>query len=271
MEQAEKTVKGEWIPSEGERIAPCPSENAPASAASRPLDAIPYYVLSETPCPYLPGRFERKLLVEVNGPCGPARYDLLTKAGFRRSHRFAYRPACEDCNACVPVRISVKDFKASRSLKRVIRRNQDLVAIKRPGVATQEHFALFKSYLRARHYDGEMAFMGLEDYRAMVEESDLNTGVTEFRRSDGALLAVLLFDWISDGSSAVYSFFSPADNRRSLGLYMVLWLIKETQARRLPYVYLGYWIQQCRKMAYKARFRKVEALGPEGWRPLATN
>lgn len=270
MEQAEKATKENWG-AEGEPpVASNPAAKCPPPKGDWQLSAIPYYVLSETPCPYLSGRFERKLLVEVSGPCGPSRYDLLTRAGFRRSHRFAYRPACENCNACVPVRIPVKDFRPTRSLKRIWARNRDLVTLAKPAVATQEHFAIFKSYLRARHYDGEMAFMSLEDYRSMVEESDLSTSLVEFRRADNALLAVLLLDWVGDGSSAVYSFFSPAEYSRSLGFHVVLWLIEETKKRNLDYVYLGYWIRNCRKMAYKTRFHPIEALGPDGWSDLVS-
>jgi arginine-tRNA-protein transferase len=232
------------------------------------LPTVPYYVLPETPCPYIVGRFERKLMTEVDGATGKARYDLLTRAGFRRSHRFAYRPACQDCAACIPVRIPVREFVTSSSLKRISRMNRDLTVMERPALATQEHYALFKAYLRARHHDGEMAIMGPQDYRAMVEESDLDTFLIEFRRSDRALLAGLLLDWVSDGASAVYSYFTPAEQSRSLGTYMILWLIEAAKQRELPYVYLGYWIANCQKMSYKTRFRPIEALRASGWEAM---
>ena len=239
-----------------------------AETANDALPAITYYVLPETPCPYMVGRFERKLMTEIAGASSKARYDLLTRAGFRRSHRFAYRPACQDCSACIPVRISTLDFKTSESFNRVWRTNRDLLAIERAAVAMQEHYALFKSYLRARHRDGEMAIMGPDDFRSMVEESDLDTQLIEFRRSDRSLLGGLLLDWVSDGASAVYSYFAPAEKKRSLGTYMILWLVEEARKRGLPYVYLGYWIDDCQKMNYKTRFQPTEALGPAGWQPL---
>ena len=270
MEQAEQAGHQDW---DGRAAEAKPGHAQPRNACriedkGAPSDnraAIPYYVLSETPCPYLKGRFERKLLAEVSGPCGPQRYDLLTRAGSRRSHRFAYRPACHECEACIPVRVPVATFKPSKSLKRIVARNRDLAVIERPPMATQEHFALFKAYLKNRHGDGEMAIMNGEDYRSMIEESDLETYIVEFRRPDRALVAALLMDWLPNGSSAVYSYFSAAEQARSLGIYMVLWLLEATKARGLPHVYLGYWIKESRKMAYKTRFRPIEALGRDGW------
>lgn len=250
---------------QGERTAGPRSRRGDATALRA---STPYYVLPETPCPYLSGRFERKLLTEITGPDAHDLYDLLTRAGFRRSHRFAYRPACQDCAACVPVRVPTAQFKLTRSFKRIAAMNQDLCMVERPAVATQEHYALFKSYLRARHDDGEMSCMGPQEFRAMVEETDIETRLIEFRRPDRALVAALLMDWLTDGASAVYSYFSPAEDRRSLGYYMIAHLIEIARARDLPFVYLGYWIAGCRKMAYKTRFRPIEALSENGWQAM---
>lgn len=228
----------------------------------------PFYVLVETPCPYLPGRKERKLATEISGPDAAALYDRLSRAGFRRSHSFAYRPACRSCAACVPVRVLADRFRPSSSLRRVWRINEDLAALSRPPRATSEQFALFTRYLSARHGEGDMAGMSFGEYRTMVEESRLDTRVIEFRDPSGALVAACLGDWLSDGPSAVYSFFEPAQERRSLGSYMVLWLIEQARLAGLPHTYLGYWIAGAPKMAYKARFRPIEGLGPDGWRLL---
>lgn len=228
----------------------------------------PFYVLVETPCPYLPGRKERKLATEIAGPDARALYDRLSRAGFRRSHTFAYRPACASCAACVPVRVLAGRFRPGPSLRRVWRINQDLAASDRPARATREQFALFSRYLQARHGEGDMAGMAFAEYRAMVEESCLDTRVTEFRDPAGTLVAACLADWLADGPSAVYSFFEPALERRSLGSHMVLWLIEQARQAGLPHAYLGYWIAGSPKMAYKARFRPIEGLGPGGWRPL---
>jgi len=227
-----------------------------------------FYVLEPNLCPYLPGRTERKLLTEISGPDARRRYDLLSLAGFRRSHRFAYRPACANCSACVPVRVAVEAFQPGRSLRRIQRTNADISAEMVPAKATPEQFALFRRYIESRHGDGEMTGMTEQEYRAMVEASDIDTRLAEFRAPDGTLLAVCLLDWLADGPSAVYSFFDPEESRRSLGTYVVLWLIGAAQEAAAAHVYLGYWIEGSRKMAYKARFRPLEALTGAAWGPL---
>lgn len=225
----------------------------------------PFFVLPDVPCPYLSGHFERKLLTELRGPQAKDIYDKLSRAGFRRSHRFAYRPACEDCRACKPVRIRVADFEWTRSLKRIRRRNDELRAeLVRPA-ATGEQYQIFARYLHSRHSDGEMADMDYANYRSMLEQTALDTWIVEFRDRDGQLAAACLADWLTDGPSAVYSFFDPAYAGNSLGTYMVLWLIEEARRRAQPHVYLGYLIEKSPKMAYKARFQPLEELGPNGW------
>jgi arginine-tRNA-protein transferase len=230
-----------------------------------------FFVLRETPCPYLPGRKERKLVTELSGAAARDNYSDLSRAGFRRSHLFAYRPACRGCDACVPVRVDAARYAPSKSLRRTARRNADLRGRMRPPVATYEQYLLFQRYLLSRHGDGEMARMSYADYRPMVEETGAATRVAEFRDAEGRLVGACLLDLLDDGSSAVYSFFDPAEAPRSLGTFMVHWLIETTRARRGDgpgYVYLGYWIAQSRKMAYKTKFRPLEALGPDGWRDL---
>ena len=227
-----------------------------------------YYVLEPNLCPYLSGRLENKLLTEISGPQAQETYDRLTLAGFRRSHRFAYRPACSNCNACVPVRVVVGEFTPGKSLRRILRANADLTVHMLPAKATEEQFALFRRYIDSRHGDGEMAGMSEQEYRSMVESSDIDTRLAEFRDAEGALIAVCLLDWLADGPSAVYSFFEPDVPRRSLGTYVVLWLIEAAVRQGAPHVYLGYWIDQSRKMAYKTRFRPLEGLGPDGWQRL---
>ncbi len=227
-----------------------------------------YYVLSESACPYLAGRRERKLITEVSGTDAAHRYSLLARAGFRRSHHVAYRPACEDCKACVPVRVDAERFTITRSLKRVARANAGLRVAEKPALATAEQYDMFSRYIASRHGDGEMADMTLADYRGMVEHSRIDTRMVEFRDESARLAAVCLVDWLDDGLSAVYSFFDPALARRSLGTYMVLWLIEAARGARLPYVYLGYWIQDAAKMAYKTRFQPLEAFGLRGWRDI---
>jgi arginine-tRNA-protein transferase len=227
-----------------------------------------YYVLEPNLCPYLPGRLERKLLTEISGPQAQGTYDVLTLAGFRRSHRFAYRPACSQCNACVPVRVVVEKFEPGKSLRRILRVNADLSIRMVPAKATAEQFALFRRYIGSRHGDGEMAGMTEVEYRTMVESSDIDTRLAEFRTPQGDLLAVCLLDWLADGPSAVYSFFEPGQSRRSLGTFVVLWLIDAAKSDKASHVYLGYWIEHSRKMAYKTRFRPLEGFGPADWQQL---
>jgi arginine-tRNA-protein transferase len=182
----------------------------------------------------------------------------------------AYRPACDGCNACVSVRIAVNGFSVSRSQKRILKRNSDLLRGEAPAQATREQFALLRTYLDSRHAGGGMSDMGLFDYVAMVEETPVDTHIVEYRLTggDGApgtLMACALTDVLSDGLSMVYSFFHPGEIARSLGTQMILDHIAAARARGLPYVYLGYWVKESSKMAYKSRFQPLEALGPDGW------
>jgi arginyl-tRNA--protein-N-Asp/Glu arginylyltransferase len=216
-------------------------------------------------CPYIAGRAERKLVVELAGDGAALLYDDLSRAGFRRSHRFAYRPACRGCAACIPVRIAVDRFAHTRSTRRVVGINHDLHASVVATRATPEQFRLFWIYQRARHGDSDMATMSWADYRAMVEDTPVRTAVAEFRDGGGRLAAATLIDLLDDGISAVYSFYDPTQEKRSLGTWSILWLVEECRRRALPYVYLGYWVADSPKMAYKARFTGLERLVPGGW------
>ena len=233
-----------------------------------------FYLTQPSPCPYLPGRQERKVFTRLYGERADTLNDTLTHAGFRRSQNIAYKPACETCRACVSVRILVDAFDPARHFRRIVAANTDLISDAVDAWATEEQFALLRVYLDARHKGGGMSDMSMFDYVAMVEESAVRTHLVEYRAREpngiGTLLAVALTDELSDGLSMVYSFFDTRLARRSLGTFMVLDHVEQARVRGLPYVYLGYWIDGCRKMSYKARFKPLEALGPEGWRPLAS-
>lgn len=241
---------------------------APARRSPLLVPLQHFYRTSSLPCPYLAGRTERKLVTELAGREAAAFYNDLSRAGFRRSHHLAYRPACVGCAACVPVRIPVVDFAESRSLRRIRRLNLDLAPHLREPYATPEQYRLFARYQRSRHADSDMAAMSFGDYRAMVEDSPVETALLELRDASGVLLGGSLADVLDDGLSAVYSFYAPEASRRSLGSCLVLLLVDEARRRDLPYVYLGYWIAESPKMAYKARFRPLEGLEPQGWRRL---
>ncbi len=233
---------------------------------------IAFLMTSELPCPYLPGRRERKIVADLAAdPSLTARlelFDLLSSVGFRRSHSLVYRPACADCQACVPVRIPVGDFRAARSFRRILRRNSDLRPVLHPAKPTREQYELFARYLAARHGDGEMVGMSAQDYASMVADSPVDTRIVEWRDGNGALAAACLVDWSPDGLSAVYSFFAPERHRDSLGSYIVLSLVEIARAQEIPHVYLGYWVAGSRKMDYKRRFHPLEAYGPDGWQKL---
>ncbi len=235
---------------------------------------VPQFFLTPGgPCPYLPGRTERKVFARLTGALAQPLSEALTHSGFRRSQTIAYRPACDACSACVSVRIVTEGFEHSRNQKRINRRNADLVRSEVPAEATREQFALLRAYLDSRHSGGGMSDMGLFDYVAMVEETPVDTHIVEFRRpttdgTPGMLVACALTDVLRDGLSMVYSFFHPGEDARSLGTYMILDHVQQAVSRGLPHVYLGYWVRGSEKMDYKSRFRPMEALTREGWERL---
>jgi arginyl-tRNA--protein-N-Asp/Glu arginylyltransferase len=235
---------------------------------------VPQFFLTPGgPCPYLPGRVERKVFARLSGTLAQPLSEALTHSGFRRSQSIAYRPACEGCSACVSVRILVDEFEPSRTFKRIEKRNVDLVRSEVVAEATREQFALLRTYLDSRHAGGGMSDMGLFDYVAMVEETPVDTQIVEYRRAGsdgkpGALVACALTDVLKDGVSMVYSFFHPGEDARSLGTFMILDHIRDAQSRGIPHVYLGYWVEGSEKMNYKTRFRPMEALGRDGWQRI---
>ena len=235
-----------------------------------------FYLTAPSPCPYLPGQEERKVFTHLVGDRASELNDLLTHGGFRRSQSIAYRPACETCRACISVRVIADDFRPTRSMRRILERNVDLVGDMRFASPTSEQYSIFRSYLDARHRDGGMADMTVLDYAMMVEDSHVETRMVEYRlrgpdtalngRGMGELLAVALTDVLSDGLSMVYSFFESDQASRSLGTFMILDHIARARRMRLPYVYLGYWVQGSRKMDYKGRFLPQQRLTPDGWK-----
>ena len=230
-----------------------------------------FYTTAPLPCPYLPGRTERKIVTELSGTEAEALHERLSRAGFRRSHNIAYAPVCPGCQACVPIRVVSEEFMPDRTQRRILRANADLTISEMPARATAEQFSLFQRYQKNRHADGDMAAMGYYDYRAMIEDTPISTGILEFRDAQDRLLGACLTDWLADGLSAVYSFFDTDEDKRSLGTFAVLWLIGRARSLGLPYVYLGYWVPESRKMAYKARFRPSEILMSGAWHRLGDN
>ncbi|WP_416897475.1 MAG: arginyltransferase [Minwuia sp.] len=228
-----------------------------------------FFATPPTPCPYLPGRMERKVVTLLSGDEPDQLHSVLSTAGFRRSQDLAYRPACDNCNACVPVRIPAARFQPNRTQRKNWRRNGDLTARIVPAVAIREHYVLFRQYLSSRHAEGGMADMRFGDYRAMIEDTPVESFLVEFRDAANVLQAVCLTDRMTDGYSLVYSFFLPSSAARSLGVYVVQWHVEHARAEAIDNIYLGYWIEDSRKMAYKAGFRPLEQLTSEGWSDLA--
>lgn len=226
---------------------------------------LTFYRSRPMPCPYLPNRVEQQLFTELSGPAAKAAFNQLSRGGFRRSHHIIYRPACRGCAACVPVRVAVNGFTGSRAWRRVLAANADLHAVPAGRSISDEQYDLFRRYVTRRHGDGEMARMTRRDYAAMVVASPVETELVEYRDTADRLFAACLIDRLSDGLSAVYSFFEPEETRRSLGSFMVLKLIEQARAEGLDYVYLGFWVENSPKMAYKGRFRPLEGFGPDGW------
>lgn len=239
-----------------------------------------FYITTAQPCPYLPGRQERKLFTHLSQGRPKTLIDNLLKGGFRRSQNIAYTPYCDGCNACVPVRVIVDEFKVGRAFKRVLRANKDLGSRRINPVPTSEQYTLFRSYIDQRHGGGGMAEMTVLDYAVMIEDSVVNTFLSEYRMlkecpgqdeeglahgGNPLLVAASLCDRLSDGVSMVYSYYDPELAGRSLGTYMILEHIELARKLGLPYLYLGYWIKGSSKMAYKTRFQPLEVLTPKGW------
>lgn len=233
-----------------------------------------FFVTTPAPCPYVPGRLERKVFTELGGGNAGELNDALSRIGFRRSQNVAYRPSCAGCTACISVRVVASEFQPSASQKRIIRRHSDLIVLAREPWATQEQYDLLSAYLAHRHPDGGMADMSEEDFAGMIEHSPVDSCVVEYREPlpdgrAGRLVGACLTDRQADGLSMVYSFFDTGPGARAgLGNFIILDHIQRAARGGMPYVYLGYWIAGSQRMAYKTRFQPLERLGPGGWSPM---
>jgi arginyl-tRNA--protein-N-Asp/Glu arginylyltransferase len=233
-----------------------------------------FYLTAPATCPYLPQEMERKVFTHMVGERAPELNDLLTQGGFRRSQNIAYRPACESCRACVSVRIVAGEFSPTRSMRRILALNSDVVSTEYPAEPSSEQYSLFRRYLDHRHQKGGMSDMSVLDYAMMVEDTHVNTKIIEYRLkvegdgiglAKGPLISAALTDKMGDGLSMVYSYFDPDLADRSLGTFMILDHIRKVKERGLPHVYLGYWVKGSRKMDYKTKFLPQEHLMAQGW------
>ena len=238
-----------------------------------------FFVTAPAPCPYVPGRTERKVFAELKGPNAAEMNEALGRIGFRRSQTVVYRPSCDFCQACTSVRVVTARFRPSASQKKLLKRHSDLEVHACEPWSTDEQWRLLSRYLAARHPDGGMAAMDGHDFADMVEQSPVDTVVVEYREPSvdgrpGRLVGCCLTDKQSDGLSMIYSFFEtenpdrPGQYRQGLGNFIIMDHILRAARAGLPYVYLGYWIEGCDRMAYKRRFKPVEALTGGAWREM---
>lgn len=215
-------------------------------------------------CSYLPGKTATTLFIDPRYPMDREKYGRFTRLGFRRSGDLVYRPHCRDCTACIPVRIPVERFHPSRGQKRIWKRNSDISMSPRPAAFIQEQFDLYLRYQAARHAGGGMDDPDPHKYLNFLVGRQVETTFFEMRR-DQQLLGIAVVDRLAEGLSAVYTFFDPAQPGRGLGTYAILWEVEQARALGLPWVYLGYWIAESPKMAYKANFRPLEAYRHGRW------
>ncbi|MBS3803411.1 MAG: arginyltransferase [Oleiphilaceae bacterium] len=232
------------------------------------LKTLVFFATPPHECSYLEDREATTMFVDPRANVDKRLYSQLTALGFRRSGSHYYRPHCEHCNACVPVRLNVRDFSQNRSQRRVWKRNDDLNFNLVPARFSERYYSLYARYIEERHSDGDMYPPSREQFASFLVEGATESVFLEMLKGD-ELIGLGVIDILDDGLSAIYTVFAPGEDSRSLGTLAVLWQVEEARRRNLPHVYLGYWIRNCRKMSYKTRFRPIEGLIDGRWQTLA--
>ncbi len=228
------------------------------------LSELRFFTTPAHDCSYLEGRQAITLFVDPLARIDKNLYSALSAAGFRRSGTHIYRPYCQTCAACIPVRIPVARFTPRRRHKRVLRANPRVEVISREPVLTEEYFSLYDAYITERHDDGDMYPASRDQFQSFLVDGRPEARFYEFRDS-GKLLVLAVADELNDGLSAIYTFFDPALRSRSPGVLAILWLIDHAHELQLDYLYLGYWIKQCQKMNYKMDYKPIELYVNDNW------
>jgi leucyl-tRNA---protein transferase len=239
-------------------------------ARDLPIFRLQFYLTASYPCSYLSDRLARSQVAAPGNLIDGGVYGELVRLGFRRSGQHVYRPRCDTCRACIPARVPVAEFIASRAQRRCQKRNADLVLRLLPLVFDETHYRLYRRYQSARHAGGGMDQDDREQFRSFLLQSRVDSVLAEFSL-DGEVVMVALVDKLVDGLSAVYTFFDPDLHQRSLGVFGVLTQIRLAREIGLPYVYLGYWIAACEKMAYKSDYQPLEGLLDGRWQSIKVN
>lgn len=232
-----------------------------------PLSALQFYLTAPYPCSYLMEQEARSQVATPSFLITPQVYSELVHVGFRRSGTYTYRPRCDTCHACVPVRVEVNQFKPDRSQRRSWKQHRDLEVALHPLQDRPEYFDLYCRYQHARHPNGGMDNDDRDQYRNFLLQSQVDSMLIEFRAAD-TLRMVSIVDLLSDGLSSVYTFYDPDMPHSSFGTFNILWQIELCRKLELPYLYLGYWIEHSPKMAYKTRFHPIQRLYQGAWKPF---